>query len=192
MSLALAGTLAVSRDLAQPHQPIRCPVSPAPGRPADPAAGVASFSHLVIAQIPTEALIAYTTLLALFSVSADGYRPARWAVYFASLPVCAAVVYACYLRQLTTRVPTVGSVPRPVPPWLCMGTSVLAMATYGLTVPGSPLQFTMSGPGFAITSGCLSVLGGLAMSIFAPFLGRGNRTDLQLQPADVTDLSLAA
>lgn len=48
------------------------------------------------------------------------------------------------------------------------------MAVYGLTVPGSPLQFEVSGTAFAIFSGCLAVGGGVMMSIFAPFLGKGN------------------
>ena len=48
------------------------------------------------------------------------------------------------------------------------------MAVYGLAVPGSPLAFAMSPPAFAIASGCLAVGGGVMMSVFAPFLGRGN------------------
>jgi hypothetical protein len=48
------------------------------------------------------------------------------------------------------------------------------MAVYGLTVPGSPLQFDVSATAFAIYSGCLAVGGGVMMSIFAPFLGKGN------------------
>lgn len=54
--------------------------------------------------------------------------------------------------------------------------AMLAMAVSGLTVPGSPLQVSMSGSGFAITSGCLAVAGGIMMSIAIPFLGKGNAT----------------
>ena len=57
-------------------------------------------------------------------------------------------------------------------PYLPVPAAVLSMAVYGLTVPGSPLQFEVSGTGFAILSGCLAVGGGVMMSIFAPFLGK--------------------
>jgi hypothetical protein len=57
-------------------------------------------------------------------------------------------------------------------PYLPVLAAVLSMAVYGLTVPGSPLQFEVSGAGFAILSGCLAVGGGVMMSIFAPFLGK--------------------
>ena len=59
-------------------------------------------------------------------------------------------------------------------PYMPVVAAVLSMAVYGLTVPGSPLQFEVSGSAFAICSGCLAVGGGVMMSIFAPFLGKGN------------------
>lgn len=59
-------------------------------------------------------------------------------------------------------------------PYLPILAAVVAMAVYGLTVPGSPLQFVVSPTAFVITSGCLAVFGGRMMSIFAPFLGKGN------------------
>jgi hypothetical protein len=180
MSLVLAGSVAVSRDLAEPGRPIECPTRPAlPSnltQDPNPPTSTASFSHLIVAQIPSEALLAYTTLLALLSVSENGYHEARWAIYLVSLPMCGAVVLASYVRQRTYQ-------PRRRPrskarfpvPWLSITTTVIAMGIYGLTVPGSALQSAMSGTGFAITSGCLSVAGGLVMSTFTPFLGHGNR-----------------
>lgn len=176
MSLVLAGSVAVSRDLADPGKPIQCPTVPASSTPvANPPTATTNFSHLIVAQIPTEALLAYTTLLALLSVAKDGYHQARWAIYLVSLPVCGSVVFASYLRQRTYRPRRSRSKARVRVPWLSITTTVIAMGVYGLTVPGSPLQYTMSGTGFAVTSGCLSVAGGLVMSIFAPFLGQGNR-----------------
>lgn len=170
MSLLLAGAVGLSRDLAGPSERISVSAG-------DRSAGeVATFGQLVVAQIPGEALLAYTTLLALFSASGDGYRTGRWILYGVSLPVCAAVVLSSYLAR---RAAVVGAVAVPAScvrhaPWLPMTTAVIAMGIYGLTVPGSPLQQTMSPIGFAITSGCLSVGGGIVMSIFAPFLARGN------------------
>jgi hypothetical protein len=156
---------------------------------------VASFGQLLIAQIPAEALIAYTTLLALFSagditVNAGGisyttantsYSAGRWVVYAAAIVVCAAVVPSSYFAQRDysfedTGAPTksASNVSRLHLPILPTVAAMVSMAIYGLTVPGSPLQSEVSGTAFGIWSGCLAVGGGVVMSIFAPFLGRGN------------------
>ncbi|HZC73099.1 MAG TPA: hypothetical protein VE442_20565 [Jatrophihabitans sp.] len=180
MSLLMAGTVGVCRDLASPTERISL-------RGDDRSStGVATFGHLVVAQIPGEALLAYTSLLALFSASTDGYRAGRWILYAVSMPVCAAVVLSSYLAgraAVVGRVSGARELLRHLP-WLPMTTAVSAMAIYGLTVPGSALQLTMSSTGFAITSGCLSVGGGIVMSIFAPFLGRGNAR-LDVPPAQL-------
>ena len=212
---------------AEQGQPI-----PAPGAtpPATPPTGVAGFGQLLVAQIPSEALVAYTTLIALFSASGGVYQAGLWAVYGAAIVVCGAAVLAGYLAQRTygfadtdgdAKTPTEPNPPVPalitavgpdtvaitaagaaVPPGPGQGsggsasaaaagpaagggtglhlpilpacTAMLAMAVYGLTVPGSPLQSAVSGPAFGIWAGCLAVGGGIMMSIFAPFLGRGN------------------
>jgi hypothetical protein len=220
MSLLSIGAVGIYRDLAPYAKRISAnaavaPAAPHPGpataTPSRDSAGgrdagsVASFGQLLVAQIPSEALIAYTTLLALFSAGTHGYQPGRWVLYGVSLPACAAVVIGSYLakRDYTfddapadsseaesadgSADPTDsgdngdgagdGPAPRPVLghlPWLPTVAAVLAMAVYGLTVPGSALQGAMSATGFAITSGCLAVGGGLMMSIFAPLLARGN------------------
>jgi hypothetical protein len=78
-------------------------------------------------------------------------------------------------------------------PYLPVLAAVLAMAVYGLTVPGSPLQFELSGSAFPICSGCLAVGGGVMMSIFAPFLGKGNGAKaLANQPRDISLLASSA
>lgn len=194
MSLASAATLAVHRDLTEHKQPVRCATTGHPAsRSADADAsttGVARFSHIVAAQIPSEALIAYTTLLALLSVSKDGYHEARWAIYAASIPACAGIILAAYVQQREhrprrrrprhhrwfprTRYPL---------PWLSIMTPAAAMGVYGLSVPGSPLQYAMSGTGFAVTSGCISVAGGLALTVIAPFLGQGNAATVRTSRA---------
>src|SRR6476620_6174623 len=109
MSLSNLTTLAVARDLTAAGAPLTdaamsagrgtgAPAAdanaPAPplaegqvdavaGSPQDsgqpPSAGAASFTQLLVAQIPSEALVAYTTLLALFSAGSDGsYKIGRW------------------------------------------------------------------------------------------------------------------
>jgi hypothetical protein len=168
MSLLQAGKVGVCRDQAHPAQPIRLPGPIGTGGPA----GAGTFGQLVAAQIPSEALLAYISLLALFSATDGGYLAGRWVLYGLSLPICAAAVASSYFARRPVDAGARTSVRRL--PWLPMSTSVCAMAVYGLSVPGSALEASMSGTGFAITAGCLSVGGGLMMSLFAPMLARGN------------------
>jgi hypothetical protein len=92
-------------------------------------------------------LLAYTTLLAVFSAATTGYQPGRWTLYGLSLVACAASVIGTYL---TKRNYTFADVPADKSrqlrhqfrhlPWLPTVTAVAAMAVYGLTIPGSALQ----------------------------------------------------
>lgn len=151
----------------------------APDEEAD-GGSAASFGQLLVGQIPSEALLAYTTLLALFSGAGDGYVAGRWALYLLSLPACAAVVASAYFVKrgyvFADDDPNANSVTTLVRhlPWFPMAASVASMAVYGLTVPGCALQVSLTGPAFAIAAGCLAVAGGLMMSMLAPWLGRGN------------------
>ena len=161
------------------------PPAPPPGDEASAestAGSVASFGQLLVAQIPSEALIAYTTLLALFGAGGSSYQPGRWVVYGATIAVCAGVVLSSYIAQRDyefddsaqhpdAAISTGTKLHLPVLPMIA---AMLSMAVYGLTVPGSPLQGEVSATAFGICSGCLAVGGGVMMSIFAPFLGKGN------------------
>lgn len=179
MSLISVGTIGIQRDHALPGQRMK---SFAAG-PANTQRELATFGQLLVAQIPSEALIAYTTLLAVFSAAGGGYKTGRWILYGISLPICAITVIGAYWAKREygfpgESAPNSADRARAVAghlPWFPALTSVLAMAVYGLTVPGSALQQSMSNTGFAIISACLAVGGGLMMSILAPFLGKGNR-----------------
>jgi hypothetical protein len=263
--LARDAAVSKTRLIPSPARSAAAPGPPVAGGGAKQSATVASFGQLVVAQIPSEALLAYTTLLALFTAagSATSYRVGRWLVYVAAIVVCAASVIAGYFAQRdytfidasrasappvghgqpvaggqqpgsnpsATQVRAGGAWPQAsstdvtaplalgeqFPPGLTAGAgadpgpappaaaprsrtarkaparsrtasalarlhlpvlpttaAMLSMAVYGLTVPGSPLQFEVSGTAFAIWSGCLAVTGGVLMSIVAPFLGKGN------------------
>jgi hypothetical protein len=198
MSILSLASVAVARDVAGAGQPVAKDPSVAKmrivGRGVDDSAGrqavgqpdagadapggsVASFGELLVAQIPSEPLLAYTTLLALFTASGVSYRPGRWALYSATIIICAAAVLGNYLAQRDYAFEDMDNSPARAKlhlPFLPILTAVLSMAVYGLTVPGSPLQYELSGTAFAICSGCLAVGGGVMMSIFAPFLGKGN------------------
>ena len=200
MSLLTLGSVGIGRDLANRGEALakdatvsktRIVALAPPGAPpsVENAASVASFGQLLVAQIPGEALIAYTTLLALFSAGGSAYKAGRWVVYVAAIVVCAAVVLSSYFAQrdyeFDDSAPTTpGATNAPAPaittrpklhlPILPTIAAMGSMAVYGLTVPGSPLQFEVSNTAFGICSGCLAVGGGVMMSIFAPFLGKGN------------------
>jgi len=209
-------SIAIARDRAEPGQPIQSsrparddagPGQPTLTQPETPiksatngataTGSVAGFAELLVAQIPSEALLAYTTLLALFSVGGSSYNTGRWILYGSAVFACAATVIATYIAkrdygfehaahadptavqpsarhaEFSTTSPTRVS-PLSHLPYLPTFTAMTSMAVYGLTVPGSPLQFELSGPGFGILSGCLAVSGGVMMAIMAPFLGKGN------------------
>lgn len=201
MSLLTMGAVGVGRDFAARRQSLgkdlraarTAPITQAPpaqGGVVAPAGaadstaaggGVASFGQLLVAQIPSEALLAYTTLLALFSAGGSTYRAGRWGVYAAAIVVCAAVVLSSYFAQRDYDFADASLARRPRATWRGLHLPILptvsamaAMAVYGLTVPGSPLQAELSGTAFAIWSGCLAVTGGVMMAIFAPFLSKGN------------------
>jgi hypothetical protein len=149
----------------------------------------ATFGQLLVAQIPSEALLAYTTLLALFSGVGDGYAAGRWVLYALSLPACGVVVASAYVVRrgyaFTDDDPSASGLVTLVRhlPWFPMTASMLSMAVYGMTVPGCALQVSMSGQAFAITAGCLAVGGGFMMTLLAPWLGKGNTA----QPTPAVD-----
>ena len=176
-----------------------------PNQPADSAA---SFGQLLVAQIPSEALVGYTTLLALLAAGGSAYRTGRWILYVeledphdAPAPVLSvanAPPTGSTYAGGSTAVLTLSAAPdtepaieaTPVrarsklhPPILPVATAMLSMAVYGLTVPGSPLQYEVSGTAFGIWSACLAVGGGVMMSLFVPFLGKGNAVRPVKEPA---------
>ncbi len=117
MSLLTLGSVGVGRDLANTgdpvttdavaHRPRRTQLARAAhGAPAEhgstgTAADVATFGQLLVAQIPSEALLAYTTILALFAAAGPdrSYKAGRWVVYVGAILVSAAGVLASYTSQ---------------------------------------------------------------------------------------------
>jgi hypothetical protein len=169
----------------------------------------ANFGRLLVAQIPSEALVAYAALLAVFGVAGSSYVVGRWILYGAMVAICPFVVITSYLAKRTygfndptpaAPPPTVvanpldvvspagdaevGAVPDPknrTPlhlPILPAAAAMGAMAIFGLTIPGSALQYATSNVAFGIIAGCLAVAGALKLAIVAPFLGRANRAEV--------------
>ena len=204
MSLLTLGSVGVGRDITNTgdlvttesvaHRPRRPQVAraargaAAEHDPTGAAADVATFGQLLVAQIPSEALLAYTTILALFAAAGpdQSYKAGRWVVYVGAILVSAAGVLASYISQRHYRfsdkharadeqeVKKESALARLHLPFLPMISAVVSMAIYGLSVPGSPLQFAVSGTAFTIWAGSLAVSGGVVMSIFATVLGKGN------------------
>ncbi|MCX8562280.1 hypothetical protein OS122_15400 [Mycolicibacterium mucogenicum] len=174
---------------AQPEMPAMGPTATLPRRtdvtqtaPSAPLIDTAAgFAQLLAAQIPAEALVAYTTLLALFVDSGPTYNTGRWALYGFSVIACGAIILATYCakREYTLNpgnrdIAAVGALCAMRPPYLPIAAAMLSMAVYGLTVPGSPLQYSVPDGAFTLLSGTLSVGGALMMTILTPFLGTGN------------------
>ncbi|HEY7858467.1 MAG TPA: hypothetical protein VIC82_08190 [Candidatus Nanopelagicales bacterium] len=113
-----------------------------------------------------------------YTTANTSYSAGRWVVYAAAIIVCAAGVSSSYSAQRDYSFEDSGdpasNVRRLHLPILPTAAATVSMAIYGLTVPGSPLQSEVSGTAFGVWSGCLAVGGGVVMSIFAPFLGKGN------------------
>jgi len=63
------------------------------------AGGVLGFAQLLVAQIPSEALLAYISLLALFSVVGHADNGGRWALYGFAIAACAVTVLVTYLAK---------------------------------------------------------------------------------------------
>ena len=108
MSLISLSKVGVSRDFGRaikqrvcaPDKAIAAPQQGDAGGPTSDgtASTVAQFGQLLVAQIPSEALLAYTTLLAVFSAAgAHGYVPGRWILYVVSVLLCPVVVVTAYL-----------------------------------------------------------------------------------------------
>ena len=181
-------------------------------RPSTPTTG---FGQLVVAQIPSEAIVAYAALLAVFGVAGSAYRPGLWVLYGAMVALCPVVIITSYLANRTYGfVDPPAKKPRPVIvnqpldivspatddevgavadpkartplhlPILPATAGMLAMAVYGLTIPGSALQHTVSNVAFGILAGCLAVGGAVLMAIIAPYLGQPNSAVV----ADPTDV----
>jgi hypothetical protein len=88
MSLISLSTIGIDRDMAPPTAK-----SPT----------IASFGQLLVAQIPSEALIAYAALLAVFGVSGSTYRVGLWILYGAFVALCPVVVVSSYLAHRSYR-----------------------------------------------------------------------------------------
>jgi len=204
MSLISLSTVGIRRDLARPTSRT---VAPADGATSP----IGTFGQLLVAQIPSEALLAYTTLLAVFAAGGSNYRTGRWILYGAVVAVCPIVVITTYLARRTygfiepassRPAPVVvatanpldlvddapldaTATPAPVPvyrhlPILPALAATTSMAVYGLTVPGSALQYQVADVGFGIIAGCLAVGGGVMMAIISPFLARANTATADL------------
>jgi hypothetical protein len=162
MSLISLSQVAIDRDKASS-------TSGAIANPVRPT--IAGFGPLLVAQIPSEAIVAYAALLAVFGAGGSQYRTGRWVLYGVVVALCPVVVITGYLAKR-------GYGFLPILP---AAAGALAMAVFGLTLPGCALQYTISNVAFGIIAGCLAVGGAVMMAILAPYLGHANRA--QVAPA---------
>jgi hypothetical protein len=186
MSLLSLASIGLRRDLTDPGQPLPdVKKTLTPTAPSD----VASFGQLLVAQIPTEVLVPYTTLLAVFASVGASYQVGRWIVYALAVALCPVSVIIAYLAQADYDFEESDPAKEPSTPratgvaWstrlrhlpiLPATSGLLAMGIYGLTLPGSALAGAMARTSFGVVSASLAVGGGVILSMLAPFLGKGN------------------
>jgi hypothetical protein len=90
MSLISLSQVAIDRDKA----------SPTPGAAENPQRpSIAGFGPLLVAQIPSEAIVAYAALLAVFGAGGSQYRTGRWVLYGVVVALCPIVVITGYLAK---------------------------------------------------------------------------------------------
>jgi hypothetical protein len=188
--------LAVERDRAQADQPAlggagAAAVRGANGQGSARDATPQSFTDVVISAIPTEPLAAYTALVGVVigavGLGASGdYLPFRWAAYGVFLAIVLAAVWLAYARA--ARGPRAADGPRNRYSFPAgeIFSALVAGGAWGLVMPGSPLDPTLTGTARTLTT--TSVLVGTAalLSLLtAPALktGTSSRTGARSHPA---------
>jgi hypothetical protein len=167
VSVRSLAALAVERDRAPAGQPalggagaaaVRGPNGQGSARDAMPQ----SFTDVVISAIPTEPLAAYTALVGVVigavGLGASGnYLPFRWTAYGAFLAIVVAAVWLAYARAARG---VQGRRNRYSFPAGEIFSALVAGGAWGLVMPGSPLDPTLTGTARTLTT--TSVLVGTA------------------------------
>jgi len=191
MSIRSLAALAVARDKAAPAQPAGggggeaaiVPVEGAPGQVAGepPAAGGVPqrFVDVIVSVIPTEPLSAYTALVGV-AVGAIGntvphaYLPFRWCAYTAFLVVTLAATWLAYRRASQGPAGVSDPENRRVFPWAEGAAALIAAASWGLVMPGSPLDVQVSGTARTLAIASIVIAAATVLSlILTPQLRTG-------------------
>jgi hypothetical protein len=132
-----------------------------------------TFVDVLVSVIPTEPLAAYTALVGV-AVGAIGtgnaYLPFRWwvfAVFVAIVPIAVLVT----TRQTAT---PPGDARRRFP-FLEMVVSTLAAASWGLAMPGGPLNVVLSGTTLLLASSSVVIASAILISLLVPKIMNGTR-----------------
>jgi hypothetical protein len=170
VSVRSLAALAVERDRAAPGEPAAGGAGAAAargtdGQPSTRDATPQSFTDVVVSAIPTEPLAAYTALVGVV-IGAVGlgdsrsYLPFRWGAYGVFLAIVAAAVWLAYAREARGPLAAAGRRRRNSFPAVEVCSALLAGGAWGLVMPGSPLDSTLTGTARTLTT--TSVLVGTA------------------------------
>jgi hypothetical protein len=133
---------------------------------------VRSASETLVAIIPTEVLVPYTTMvsIAMSIVSSGQYAPFRWGAYAAFVLLAAIAPIASFRSQVRDK-RLADSRKIPFPECAC---AAFAAAGWGLVMPGSPLSLVLRGDSMTLASGAIVLGTGTLLAFISTFLKRAN------------------
>lgn len=130
--------------------------------------GLSAAVGVLTDAIPTEILAPYTVLVAILTANttaSDPYAALRWWTYGVAVALVSVYLVA------TFTVSTKRAVGRKLP-FAEMLAGSAALAAWGLAMPGSPLEISLTGKSFTIASAMVAVGGAFAISLLSPVLAK--------------------
>lgn len=151
-----------------------------------PGTSVKSAAEVLVASVPSEALVAYTTLVGIV-LAADigsGYSVFRWTAYGIFIVLAVLAPFVIYKRRVKDK-DAEGKDIRLVPAWECLATG-LAAAAWGLVMPGSPLSIVLQGDALVFTTAGIALGTATLLGFATELLGTANGNNpvtVQVAPA---------
>ncbi|NMO51736.1 hypothetical protein HH310_11095 [Actinoplanes sp. TBRC 11911] len=171
MTIRSIAALAVQRDAAASTGELPDPAAfPASG----PAPSVRAASDVLMAAVPIDVVVLYTTVLGVLSGvvpdnEPNSYLGLRWGLYLGCLVATVLAVWVAY--RVAPRPP--GAVVKRRVPWAEMGTASFAFATWGLVLPDSVLYALLDPPTLPVIVAVLAAFGAFVFTaVLTPLLGR--------------------
>ena len=176
MSIRSLTALAVARDKAAPAEPAMGGGGAAAAPTFAGAPSEQQFVDVLVSAIPTEPLVAYTAIVGITVGSIDisqphSYLVFRWFAYAAFLAFTVLAITVAYNRKANG---PDGPVDRRRFPWAEGGAALIAAVAWGLVMPGSPLNVSLTGTVWTLTASSITIGAAAVLSlVFAPQLKTG-------------------
>jgi hypothetical protein len=175
MSVRSLSTLAVERDKAEPRTQAMGGSGGAKGGQVPQ-----QFIDALTSAIPTEPLSAYTAAIGIVAgLKSGSYVGFRWGAFAVFLVVTALALFVSYEVKYRTASSTAEELDQTKKrrfPALEASAALVAAVAWGLAMPGSALNTTLTGDTGAITAAAIIIGGATALSLLTPFLTTGSPT----------------